>query len=383
MTSPNLEKRYETRLKELVGIPSVSSTSKALDMGNVAIVDCLANWFSDLGFNIEVHQVEEGKQNLIATLGEGSGGLLLGGHTDTVPYVEENWQQDPFQLTNRDHRFYGLGATDMKGFFPVVLAAIEGLDLNDPKQPLTVLATADEESSMSGARALVRDKKLDASCAIIGEPTGMKPIRMHKGIAMEIIRIKGSSGHSSNPDLGNSALEAMNEVMSELLTFRSELQEKFVNTNFEIEVPTLNLGCIHGGDNPNRICGHCELEFDLRPLPGMSIQQLQTDIYERVRPIAQRRNISIQVEGIFPPVEAFEEPQSSPFIQKIETLTGEVSGSVAFATEAPFLQQLGTQTVIMGPGSIDQAHQPNEYIEQDQIKPAIQTMEKVITDICL
>jgi len=378
-------KHFIDQLSQLVATPSVSCTNPKLDMGNRAVIDLLANWLEPLGFNIDIQVLPDqtNKANLIATLGEGDKGLVFAGHSDTVPYDKDRWQHDPFSLTIDDNRAYGLGATDMKGFFPTVLAAIQPF-LNIPlAQPIIIIATADEETSMSGARALVNQKQPKAAYAVIGEPTSMKPIRLHKGIAMEAIRIEGKAGHSSNPALGNNALDVMHDVIGELKQFRSELQQHYQHAGFTIEVPTLNLGCIHGGDNPNRICGRCELEFDIRPLPGMNLDNLREDIDKRLKIIAAEKNIIIERNSLFSGVDAFEQDKNSPLIKTVEELTRQVSGSVAFATEAPFMQTLGMDTVVMGPGSIDQAHQPNEFIDLSEIKNAVDVLQGLIKKFCL
>ena len=200
---------------------------------------------------------------------------------------------------------------------------------------------------------------------------------------MEAIRIEGKAGHSSNPALGNNALDVMHDVIGELKQFRSELQQHYQHTGFTIEVPTLNLGCIHGGDNPNRICGRCELEFDIRPLPGMNLDNLREDIDKRLKIIAAEKNIIIERNSLFSGVDAFEQDKNSPLIKTVEELTRQVSGSVAFATEAPFMQTLGMDTVVMGPGSIDQAHQPNEFIDLSEIKNAVDVLQGLIKKFCL
>ena len=201
-------------LQDLIALPSISSDNPKLDTSNRAVIDLLAERLADLGFAIDIQTVTDGsangadsvnsKFNLIATLGGGSGGLVLAGHTDTVPFDDDKWQSDPFTLTDRDDRFYGLGTTDMKGFFAVALDAIESFcqtlgDKSKLKQPLILIATADEETSMAGAKALVAADTLQARYAVIGEPTGLKPVRMHKGVMMESISLEGCSGHSSNP----------------------------------------------------------------------------------------------------------------------------------------------------------------------------------------
>ena len=139
---------------------------------------------------------------------------------------------------------------------------------------------------MDGANMLVATGKPRARHAIIGEPTDLRPVRMHKGMMMEAVTVTGQSGHSSNPALGRNALEGMQQVMADLLAFRDELAARHRNPLFEVEVPTLNFGCIHGGDNPNRICGECELHFDLRPLPGMDLEELRAVIRERLDVVA-------------------------------------------------------------------------------------------------
>lgn len=380
-----LNQSYQHQLSQLVALPSVSSTSSQWDMGNRRVIDLLASWLEELGFSIEIIPIQnhDNKANLIATLGSGPGGLVLAGHTDTVPYDENRWQQDPFSLTEKDNRFYGLGATDMKGFFPVVFEAIKKIAGKPLQQPLIILATADEESSMSGARELAAMGKPKARYAVIGEPTGLRPVRMHKGIIMESVRVQGLAGHSSNPALGNNAMEVMHQVIGDLLLFRTELQKQNIHQGFEVSVPTLNLGHIHGGDNPNRICGSCELHYDLRPLPGMNIEELRTLIDGRLDRIRTSTNTIIECNSLIQGVEPFEESSQSALVQAAEKLSGCNAESVAFATEAPFMKALGMETIVFGPGSIDQAHQPNEFIELDQIGPAIDMIGQLIQQFCL
>ena len=374
-----------TMMQELIGTASVSSTAPGWDQSNRDVIEKLDDWLSTLGFKTEVLDVpgHPGKANLIATLGSGPGGLVFSGHTDTVPYDQGRWDSDPFSLQERDQRLYGLGTCDMKGFFALAIEAVKDF-LDQPlKQPLIILATADEETSMSGAKALADLGRPKARYAIIGEPTGMKPVYMHKGMMMQRVKVRGRAGHSSNPALGNNALDAMHEVMTELLQFRKELQAKYQNALFEVAEPTLNLGCIHGGDNPNRICGHCELDFDLRPLPGMNNDELAGQIEQRLNSVADRFQIQLETESLFPGIPAFENDSDSELVKLAESLTGHSAKTVAYGTEGPFMQQLGMDTIIMGPGSIDQAHQPNEFLDLSQIKPSVAILKQMISRCCL
>lgn len=378
-------KRIFDQLRQLVGTPSVSSTDPGWDQGNRAVIDLLASWLADLGFQVEIQDVTAGgdKANLIATLGSGAGGLVLAGHTDTVPFDEGRWHSDPLVLTERDHRLYGLGSTDMKGFFPLAIAAASAFTDTPLQQPLILLATADEESSMQGARQLAASGRPKGRAAIIGEPTSLVPVRMHKGIMMEAVRVTGRAGHSSNPELGNSALEGMHSVIGDLLAYRKELGARYSNDFFTVAFPTLNLGCIHGGDSPNRICGQAELHFDLRMTPGANNATVRAEIEQRMALLAGQHDLDIELRSLIDAVEPFEQAAQSELVQLAETLTGHSAEAVAFATEAPFLQQLGMETIVMGPGSIDRAHQPDEYLELDQIQPCIALLQQCIRHYCL
>jgi acetylornithine deacetylase len=372
-------------LEALISTPSVSSTDKSMDQGNTAVIEHLAGWLDDGGFEVEIMPLpgDRNKANLIATLGSGTGGLVLSGHTDTVPYDEGKWKHDPFSLTQADQRLYGLGTSDMKAFIALAIEASRDLRAGDLQEPLILLATADEETSMAGAKALVDRKLLRARHAIIGEPTGLRPVRMHKGILMEAIHLQGRSGHSSDPALGNSALEAMYTVIGALRAWRNELQKKHIDPRFAVPVPTLNLGHIHGGDNPNRICPECELHIDLRPLPGMNLQELRGELQQRVLTALRDSGIQVSFESLFDGIPAMETPASAAIVQLAERLTGHSPEAVAFGTEAPYLNQLGMETVVLGPGDIDQAHQPDEYLALDRLAPTIDILKQMVNSVCI
>jgi acetylornithine deacetylase len=375
----------EEMLSRLIHNASVSSVNPAWDMSNRKVIELLESWFSDLGFRTEVLSIpgHPDKYNLIASAGQGDEGLVLSGHTDTVPFDEAKWHSDPLILQERDGRFYGMGSADMKGFFAVIMEAIRELPLEQLKQPLVIIATADEESTMCGAKSLIELHRRLGRHAIIGEPTDMKPVRMHKGISMESIRVSGRSGHSSDPSLGVNALDAMYQVLGEVIQWRSDLQQRYRNQAFKVAFPTLNLGHIHGGDNPNRICGECELQFDLRPLPGMSLDSLRGELRERLSKRLLDDGMNWELTPVFDGIPAMETPRDAAIVQAVEQLTDTRSGAVAFATEGPYLNSMGMQTVICGPGSIDQAHQPDEYLPLNHIQPAINLIQSLIRQFCL
>lgn len=372
-------------LRTLIATPSVSCVNPEFDQSNRPVIDHLATWLTDLGFRVEVFplKTQPQKANLVATLGTGSGGLVLAGHTDTVPYDPTRWQSDPFKLTERDHRLYGLGSADMKSFFALAIEAARHFRVSDFKEPLIIVATADEESSMDGAIALVESGRPRARYAIVGEPTQLQPIRAHKGIMMDSIRVQGKAGHSSDPALGNSALEGMHQVMTEVLAFRQEIQQRYRDIHFKVPYPTLNLGHIHGGDNPNRICGQCELQFDLRPLPKMDPDALRTELQERLQRRLAQSGLSFVYQPLIQGTPPMHTEATAAIVQLAEKLTGHSAQSVAFCTEGPYYNQLGMQTIILGPGHIDQAHQPDEYLALDQIDPTVALLRQFIQRCCV
>ena len=373
------------QMSQLVASPSVSCTHAEWNQSNRQVIDLLANWFQDEQFDTMQHPIPDhpGKFNMVAKRGSGSGGLLLSGHSDTVPFDAPLWQHDPLRLTENGQRFYGLGTADMKCFFALILEAIRQLKDAKWRAPLWVIATADEESTMSGARYLAQQGGIDAKFAVIGEPTDLIPINRHKGIMMEAIRIRGASGHSSDPSQGRSALEAMSSALQTILDWRESLQHKHKSSDFRVPVPTLNLGRIEGGDNPNRICGACELHFDLRPLPGMDLQDLRGELSARLAPIAARYDVELSLDPLFPGVPPMHTNTESEIVQLTEQLTNRSCQSVAFCTEGPFFNDMGIETVILGPGSIRQAHQPDEYIPATQLQPTIQILKKLIQHYCI
>ncbi|MFC3034393.1 acetylornithine deacetylase [Pseudoalteromonas fenneropenaei] len=380
MSTPNFLSMYQ----QLIASPSVSAMDPALNLSNRPVIELLASWCEALGFQVEITELVSapGKFNLLAKRGEGAGGLMLAGHTDTVPFDDSRWSRDPFKLTEHDNKLFGLGSIDMKGFFAFVLEAIKTLDGLEQKQPLLILATADEETTMAGAMEIAKHADLKPARCIIGEPTDMVPVFTHKGHMSTAIRVIGRSGHSSDPGRGLNAIEVMHQVVANLLQLRDSLKNKYSIAHFAIPYPTLNLGHIHGGDNANRICGCCELHIDMRPLPGLSIKELQMLLLDAVAPINEQYPNAVEVIDLHEPIPAFTGSTDSALVQLAEKISGEAAIAVNYCTEAPFIQQLGCETIVMGPGSINQAHQPDEYLAMEKIKPSQEIITQIIKASC-
>lgn len=369
--------------RALIATPSISATEEALDQSNEALITLLAGWFEQLGFHVEVQSVPgtRKKFNMLASCGQGSGGLMLCGHTDTVPFDDGRWTRDPFVLSEQDNKLYGLGTADMKGFFAFILDALRDVDIRQLKKPLYILATADEETSMAGARYFAETTTLRPDCAIIGEPTSLQPIRAHKGHLSNAIRIQGESGHSSDPARGVNAIELMHDAISHILQLRDTLKERYRFEGFSVPYPTLNLGAIHGGDVSNRICACCELYMDIRPLPGMTLNDLNGLLNDALAPVSERWPGRLTVYELHQPIPGYQCPPDSQLVQVIEKLLGTQADIVNYCTEAPFIQTR-CPTLVLGPGSINQAHQPDEYLETRFIKPTQALITQVVHHFC-
>jgi acetylornithine deacetylase len=376
---------FREALAALVAAPSASSPRAELDQPNRPVIDLLAGWLAGLGFACEVRDLDDqpGKANLVATLGSGPGGLVLAGHTDTVPAGAGRWRHDPLKLTEAEGRLYGLGTADMKGFFAVVLEAVRGLEARRLRRPVVVVATADEETTMNGAKALAAAGRPLGRFAVIGEPTSGIPVHLHKGIMMELIHLTGKAGHSSDPSLGVSALDGMYRVMAELIAWREEMAEHHRDPRFKVPFPTLNLGHIRGGDNANRICAECELSIDLRLVPGMEVDAARAELETRVRRAVGTSGLIVRVHPLFDGVPALETDADSVLVKELEALTGHPAGSVTFGTEGPYFNRLGMESVILGPGHLAQAHQPDEYLALDRVAPMRDVLTRLIGRLCL
>ncbi|MCL1147497.1 acetylornithine deacetylase [Shewanella marinintestina] len=377
--------QIKNSFSQLIAAPSISALEADQDMSNKAVIELLHTWFSDLGMQCQSVPVANtrNKHNLVASFGQGKGGLLLAGHTDTVPFDEGRWSQDPFLLTEKDNRWYGLGTCDMKGFFALVLAALQELPMDKFKRPLHILASADEETTMNGAKAFAAAKSIAPDYAIIGEPTSLKPVYMHKGHFTQGIRVTGRSGHSSDPAKGLNAIEIMHKVTGQLLKLKQHLADNYREEAFSVPYPTMNFGHIHGGDAANRICGCCDLHIDLRPIPSLPLADLELMVANYLAPICSEYPGAVQVAPLYPGSEPFADNKDGGWTKLVAELSDSQPEVVNYATEAPYISQLGCQTLVLGPGSIEQAHQPDEYLDLSYIARTKDLLKNLIYHACI
>lgn len=370
--------------ENLIKIPSISAFDGNIDQSNRTVIELLGNYFRDYGFDITIHSVPDSRDkfNLLAKIGSGAGGLLLAGHSDTVPFDEGKWQQDPFIVKHKDDKLFGLGTCDMKGFFAFILEAIKEVPLQKLQKPLYILATADEETSMAGARFFAKQQLIKPDMAIIGEPTELKPIAKHKGHMAHTLSVTGKAGHSSDPDKGVNAIEIMHLAIANLIQLKQDLAKKYTDDSFSVPQATLNLGHIHGGDGENRICGHCHLNFDLRSVPGLPDEDVIGQIDQALAPVRANYPGRVARSLMYPTSPPFACKNEHGIIDLAEKLTGFSVDNANYATEAPFINQLGCDTLILGPGSIEQAHQPDEFISLAYVDPTVTLLRNMIKAVC-
>ncbi|CAL4326113.1 acetylornithine deacetylase [Buchnera aphidicola] len=368
--------------KSLIKIPTISSTNKSIDQSNKNFIDLLSNYLSDLKFSIKIDQIPNtNKFNMLACMGTGCGGLLLSGHSDTVDFDENTWTKDPFILTESNNKFYGLGTVDMKGFFACILEVLSSINKKKIKKPIYILSTANEETDMSGAKYFIESNIIQPDCIIIGEPTSLELINAHKGHVSYSIEVIGRTGHSSNPDDGINSIEIMHHIIEYLIDFKKYLKKKYQHKKFSIPYPTVNLSSIHGGDAINRICSLCTLNFEIRPIPGLTLTQIEILIQEKLQSIILKWSSRIVIKKLFSAVPAFECSHKNNTLKKIETLCKLNSKTVNYCTEAPFFEKIAP-TLILGPGSIAQAHQSDEYLDSFFIEPTKNILNKLLYQFC-
>lgn len=367
-----------TILRDLVAFKSISKLS------NEPIIDYLEHFLKPLGFEtMRIRSIDEPyRYNLLCRIGpDREGGLMLSGHTDVVPVGGQNWQTDPFELSARDGRLYGRGTTDMKGFIAATLVALKQFPVDKLHAPLTLLWTYDEEVGCFGsqqAAPLLKDHLQHLpKAALIGEPTNFGILRMHAGHVTVKLHVKGKGAHSSDPDLGVSAIKAMHRALDGIFALEEQLKNEISFEGFfKRPYVTLNVGEIHGGSAVNIIPDEAVVTLGFRPLPDTSTQTMLTRISDAAhRHLGDSRaKLSVDLERCSPPMITNPNTRLEKILSPLARTTESVSAQ--YSTDAGNLSQHGIECLIFGPGTIDIAHQANEWIDEYDL---VMTPEKIVT----
>ncbi len=375
-------------LGDLIAYPTVSVDS------NFDMILHMAGLLEDAGARCDVISSPCGtKANLFATLGpDRNGGILLSGHSDVVPVTDQAWTRDPFVMDEADGRLYGRGSCDMKGFIAAALAMAPHFAERVAARPLHFAFTYDEEVGCMGARHLadeLSERGLTPGVAIIGEPTEMRIIDGHKGCNEYTTRFNGLAGHGSLPDHGVNAVEYAVRYVNHLLGLKDALRERAPKDSpFDPPWTTVNVGALTGGVAHNVIAPSAEVEWEMRPVqPGdadfvkQSLQHYcETELLPRMRAVHPGAYITTEIIGEVAGLIPTDENEARRIMAE---LTGANSSDVvAFGTEAGIFQAMGTDVVVCGPGSIEQAHKADEYLAIEQLAQCLTMLESLGDRLC-
>ena len=387
VTSEILSARAIDLLARLVAFDTTSRRS------NLELIAWVEGYLADLGVATRrVPNADGTKSNLMATIGPAvEGGVVLSGHTDVVPVDGQPWSSDPWTLTERDGRLYGRGTCDMKGFLALALAAAPELAKASLSRPVHLALSYDEEVGCLGAPDMIaviaRDLPRPA-LVVVGEPTDMVAVRGHKGIASFVVTVTGREAHSSLTHLGVSANMAAVRLMSQLVALSERLErEADPASPFTPKGATLTIGQINGGTAVNILARECVFVFDLRTPAGLDPMALLSDFFAaaeamdaEIKAKAPEGGVRVERRSLTPAFAPEENGAAETFARKLAGDNGPPRVA-PYAAEAGQFQGAGFSTVICGPGSIDQAHQPDEYVEISQMQRGAAFMRRLIEDL--
>ena len=384
-----------TRLEEAIDILAhLVAFDTESSKSNLPLIDWVEAWLARHGIaSLRVPNAEGDKAALFVTVGPMiDGGIVLSGHSDVVPVAGQNWTSDPFHLRRADGRLYARGACDMKGFDALVLACLPHWKDMALKAPLHFLLSYDEETTCLGPVDTIARFGHDLPrprAVIVGEPTMMQVVDAHKAVATYRTIVTGREAHSSKPALGASAVQAACELVNALYRIGEEIGgQGLAAARFDPPVSTVHVGTISGGTARNIMARECSFHWEFRALPGVPLDAAyeRFEAYARgvvlpkMRASAPEADIVTQVEIKVPGLAP--EPGSAAEQIALRLTRSNRTHAVAFATEGGRFQAADVPTVVCGPGSIDQAHQPDEFISEAQMIEGLAFMDQLARDLC-
>lgn len=381
LTEQILQKTIEL-LKTLITFDTTSRES------NLGLIHFVQNYLTSLGVESRLsYDSEKRKANLFATIGRAPGrGIVLCGHTDVVPVDGQAWDTNPFEAHIADGKIYGRGAVDMKGFIAATLAMLPAYQASELKQPLHIALTYDEEIGCVGVQTLIQDLKelnIHPAGCFVGEPTRMQVMTAHKGIRVTRCHVRGLEAHSSLAPEAVNAIEYAGQLIDKIRHVADELRTQGpFDAGFKVPHTTLQTGLIKGGAAMNIIPKDCEFVFDCRPLPKSSSDELigkieahAEKLKEEMRKVYAQSDISFETLANAAPLDTSDD---APISYLGRALTrNNLLGRVSFATDAGWLHQAGIPCVVVGPGDIDVAHKPNEFVEISQLEACLGFLDRL------
>lgn len=381
MANGNYPKNSIDWLTRLIAFDTVSRHS------NLALIEDVQSYCEQLGLTVDLtFNDAKNKANLFVTVPAGENadkvdnGLVLSGHTDVVPVDGQAWTSEPFNATIRGDKLYGRGACDMKGFIACALSllpqAVKLSNVGKLRRPLHLALSFDEEVGCLGAPLILADLKargITPDYCIVGEPTNMAMVVAHKGIAVYRCRVHGKSAHSSLTAQGVNAISYASRLIGYVDNLAEEISHRDDNDSlFDVPYSTLSVGTVHGGTATNIVPNLCEFTFDYRNLPHMTQDDILVPIQAKVAELSAQMQARAPETGIElmqeESVPAMTDNESAELQALITALTGDTQcHKVAYATEGGQFTNSGIPTIICGPGSIEQAHKADEYVELSEI----------------
>ncbi len=378
-------------LSKLVAFDTTSRNS------NLSLIDVIQDWCKQYQIISRLtYDPKEPKANLLITLpaadGNIKGGLVLSGHTDTVPVDGQTWETNPFEAVERDGRIYGRGTCDMKGFLAVILALMPEFSKLVLKKPIHFAFSYDEEIGCRGVPFLLADihgMGIEPEACIVGEPTEMRPIIAHKGRQLLRCQIHGVTAHSSLTQKGCNAIEYGAQLICHLHKMAKQLRRKGpLDKSFDVPYTTLTTNLIKGGNAYNVIPELCEFAFEIRYLPHINpqhiVDKIELYIQEKLLPKMQKRHpeTSVNLE-IISGGHGLDTPEDEPIAKLLRSITQvRKQYKVSYSTEAGYFQRANIPTITCGPGNIKEAHSVNEFISIDQLKKCKKVISAAVKKFC-
>lgn len=373
-------------LRSLISFDTTSANS------NLALLDWVQAYLEQHGVESRlVYNAEENKANLYATIGPADkGGVMLSGHTDTVPVTGQNWTFEPYQLNEHNGRYYGRGTADMTTFLAVALAAVPAMQQAELHTPIHLAFSYDEEIGCIGVRRLIdtlQNHPLKPAICIIGEPTTMQVVTAHKGKLAARVTVTGKECHSGMAPLGVNAVNYAARLISwlEQLAQKKKTEGPFED-GYDIPYSTVHTGTVKGGTALNIVPNHCEFVFEIRNIAAEDPRALLTEfrsyvdqLIAEMRDVDENCDIQIDITTEYPGLSTADDEEVVAFVRGLTTNLER--GNINFGTEGGLFSQVGIPTVVCGPGSMDQGHKPDEYIEAEQISQCEAFMARLINQL--